>query len=137
MTIEHLPLTLANRVESSELLNAMGTLITGFLFVIIVLAMLSLITALLGKVFKMTQYKGGSEPEGNPSAHPAPAAQAAPAAQPVSATGQDEDELAAVVAAAIHTMMEGKPHRIVSIKSSQPGWAEEGRRQIFSSHRVR
>jgi hypothetical protein len=33
--------------------------------------------------------------------------------------------------------MGDRAHRVVSVRSTGPGWAQEGRRQIFSSHRVR
>ena len=61
------------------------------------------------------------------------------AAAPQSATTQGEDDPAimAVVAAAVHTVLGDRPHRVVSVRTSGPGWAQEGRRQIFSSHRVR
>jgi hypothetical protein len=43
----------------------------------------------------------------------------------------------AVVAAAVHSVIGDRPHRVVSVRSTGAGWAQEGRRQIFSSHRVR
>jgi len=58
-------------------------------------------------------------------------------AQGAAASEGDDPALMAVVAAAVHTVIGDRPHRVVSVRSSGPGWAQEGRRQIFSSHRVR
>ncbi|MFW6217492.1 MAG: OadG family protein, partial [Verrucomicrobiota bacterium] len=49
----------------------------------------------------------------------------------------DDPRRVAVIAAAVHSVIGDRPHRVVSIRSTGPGWAQEGRRQIFSSHRVR
>lgn len=74
-------------------------------------------------------------------ATPAPAASAAPVAAathaPATAAVTEDNRLGAVVAAAVHTMMQGRPHRIVRIYETGHGWAQEGRREIFSSKRVR
>lgn len=45
----------------------------------------------------------------------------------------------AAIAAAVHVTMKGQPHQITEIKPSKnnPNWAAEGRREHFSSHRVR
>jgi len=53
---------------------------------------------------------------------------------------QAEDEkpvVVAVIAAAVHAVVGERAHHIVSIRPAAGGWAQEGRRQIFSSHRVR
>ena len=42
----------------------------------------------------------------------------------------------AVVAAAVHMLIR-HPHQIVSIQLRPPRWAEEGRRAIFESHKLR
>lgn len=73
-----------------------------------------------------------------------PAATAAPAPSPQSAaapTAEDglTDGVVAAIAAAVHVTMKGQPHQITEIKPSKnnPNWAAEGRREHFSSHRVR
>lgn len=50
-------------------------------------------------------------------------------------------EILAVAAAAVHALFD-QPHRIVSIQEKESGesalqWSAEGRRLIFSSHRIR
>jgi hypothetical protein len=44
----------------------------------------------------------------------------------------------AVIAAAVHVMTGGRPHRIASVAPLDPAldWAREGRRAIFSSHKT-
>lgn len=67
-----------------------------------------------------------------------PAAEAA--GEAVNKTMSQEEEerrLMAVVAAAVHTLMAGKAHRIVRISPTSPRWALEGRRDIFASRKVR
>lgn len=60
-----------------------------------------------------------------------------PAEQP---RGALSPELLAVIAAALHVSLR-TPHRIVSITELDEmrlmTWSEEGRRQIFSSHKIR
>ncbi len=51
-------------------------------------------------------------------------------------TPATNEELVAVITAAIHTVMRG-PQRIVRIREVGPNWSVEGRRDIFSSHRFR
>ena len=80
--------------------------------------------------------------------HPAPPVKTAPAAgQPAGATGRFsgiDPELIAVIAAATATVVK-EPHRIVAVgvpkaqnvESLMQVWSWEGRRQIYSSHRVR
>ncbi|WP_309399602.1 OadG family transporter subunit [Cerasicoccus maritimus] len=105
-------------------------IVFGFAFVIIVLLTLAAITQLVGLAFKQPE-----KPKPAPVAKaPAPAAEAAP----VPAEDEMDSALTAViVAAAVHAVIGDQPHRILSIRPSQSGWAQEGRRQIFSSHSVR
>jgi len=48
-------------------------------------------------------------------------------------------ELVAVLAASVQVALKGRRHRVVSITqtTSTSNWAAEGRREHFSSHRVR
>lgn len=120
-----------------------GIVVVGFLFVVVVLALLSSVTALLG-VFFTKQAASASEraAKAAQAAAESTGGSAAPSsgsAPPTSAphVAEDETAITAVIAAAVHTVMGDRPHRVVSVRSSGPGWAQEGRRQIFSSHRVR
>jgi hypothetical protein len=56
----------------------------------------------------------------------------------LSATPEAPPVTYAIIAAAVHCMFEGRV-RIVSVSPvhSDPSWAREGRRDIFSSHRIR
>lgn len=120
--------------------GAGGVVVVGFLFVICVLALLASVTAVMGAWF--------TRQAANSAAKAAAAAQSAAEASskgaPSSAgptgsaeEGEEDPALMAVIAAAVHTAIGDRPHRVVSIRSAGPGWAQEGRRQIFSSHRVR
>jgi Na+-transporting methylmalonyl-CoA/oxaloacetate decarboxylase gamma subunit len=62
-----------------------------------------------------------------------------PVATPAPATAEDAGRLIAIISAAIHVTLAGRSHRIVSVTHSaeHQDWSREGRRQIFSSHKVR
>lgn len=47
------------------------------------------------------------------------------------------EHLAALITAAVHVTLAGRAHRIVRIEPASNGWAREGRRETFSSHRIR
>lgn len=123
-----------------------GVVVVGFLFVIAVLALLASVTAAMGAWFTKqaansaakaaTAAQSTAEASSRASEGAAPGT-AAPSGPSESATGEDDPALMAVIAAAVHTAIGDRPHRVVSIRSAGPGWAQEGRRQIFSSHRVR
>jgi Na+-transporting methylmalonyl-CoA/oxaloacetate decarboxylase gamma subunit len=119
-----------------------GVVVVGFLFVIIVLALLSAVTAAMGAWFTKQAAKSAAKAaaasQAAAQALARGAAGGAPAAPASGSFAEEEDPaLPAVIAAAVHTAIGDRPHRVVSIRSSGPGWAQEGRRQIFSSHRVR
>lgn len=56
----------------------------------------------------------------------------------LSATPVEPAVIHAIIAAAVHCAFEGRV-RVVSVQPSHsdPSWAREGRRDIFSSHRIR
>ncbi|PXA04043.1 hypothetical protein DDZ13_08340 [Coraliomargarita sinensis] len=126
-----------------------GVVIVGFLFVVIVLALLASVTSAIGAWFtkqaakNAAQAAAAAKSTAEAFSQSASAGSASSAATEDSATGDktdtetDDSALMAVIAAAVHTVIGDRPHRVVSIRSSGPGWAQEGRRQIFSSHRVR
>lgn len=53
------------------------------------------------------------------------------------AAAAEDELLMPVIAAAVYCVIGERPHRILTVRATPPGWAQEGRRQIFSSHRVR
>ncbi|MBD5780292.1 OadG family protein [Pelagicoccus sp. NFK12] len=110
-------------------------IVIGFLFVLVVLATLSIVTSLIGVLCTRLI----KEPETKKSPPPAPAAPVAPKAQSegIETEGDIPEHIIALIATATHVILKGRPQRIVSIKGSGQGWAQEGRREIFSSHRVR
>lgn len=127
-----------------------SVVIVGFLFVMIVLALLAAVTSAIGAFFikqaahesakaaKAAQQAAELAVSGGGSVRAATPRTTGTVPAP-DAPAQDEDDpvLLAVIAAAVHTVIGDRPHRVVSVRSTGPGWAQEGRRQIFSSHRVR
>ena len=122
--------------------------VVGFLFVIVVLAILSGLTGLLGLYFvrraanERTRAVAEAAYEAAENKGQAPGMSESSGTGPVgaadaSAAAEDDPVLLAVIAAAVHSVVGDRAHRIVSIRSGGPGWAQEGRRQIFSSHRLR
>lgn len=123
----------------------------GFLFVMVVLAALAVVTSVIGLFFARSSAKAAGRAaaaalkaaEAQAAAakqSPVAAAPEAPAAATPSAATSDSGEdpvLLAVIAAAVHSVIGDRPHRVIAIRRDGPGWAHEGRRQIFSSHRVR
>lgn len=99
---------------------------TGLVVVFGALALIWVLLEIMGAIFRQR------------SAHkivlPAPSSAAA---------SPDSDEfpagVVAAIAAAVHITLRGQPHQITSIKASKnsSNWAAEGRREHFSSHRVR
>ncbi|MFP4358303.1 MAG: OadG family transporter subunit [Puniceicoccaceae bacterium] len=104
-----------------------NVLATGFLFVVLVLCLLFLITFLAGRVFAAR----------NAAAAPAEEKRPPRAAELQAHRQEEENRVAAVVTAAIHVALQDRKFRVRSIRPTSPGWAQEGRRQIFSSHRLR
>lgn len=148
----NLILAVGGPTSDTQAFGTMEIVVVGFAFVMIVLALLALVTASIGAVFRRYDAKIEAKAETAvaaaveaakfaapaSSATPAPASSATPtaASQPESSDA-DDPVLMAVLAAAVHSVIGDRAHRIVSIRPGGPGWAQEGRRQIFSSHRVR
>lgn len=74
---------------------------------------------------------------GNASAASASPASAGECAADAACDADEQRRITAVIAAAVHNVLGGQPHRIVRIEPVSQGWAQEGRRDIFSSHRIR
>lgn len=112
--------------------DALLFLLAGQLYVVFVLW-------LLGMVCRTVSWGVGTfSPVGVPAARPTPKPAAQPAAAPAAAgDGGTADEVAAVVAAAVAVALD-EPHRILAVQpATDITWAREGRRDHFSSHRVR
>lgn len=108
-------------------------ILVGFLFVLAVLALLALVTGAIGKGMARV----AKEP---PAVAPIPAARMAQPAQAEAGPFEghpDPEHIPAVIAAAVHTMLQGRRHRIKGVRVASGRWAQEGRRDIFSSHRIR
>jgi len=89
-----------------------------------IIVLLAVIAVLL--VLVLRGHGRPPQPAGRPAAPvPAPAPGVAP------------DHLPVLIAAAVHMALEGLPHRILHIEPTSSDWATEGRRDIFSSHRIR
>lgn len=82
--------------------------VIGFLFVLLVLSALGLVTALLGRVFQAVDVKEEASSQGAVCAQAKPVVSAA-------SPGLSKD-VQAVIAAAVHTVLEKRPHRIVAVK---------------------
>ena len=134
---------LAQVEASASTGNTTNIILVGFLFVMVVLAVLAAITATIGALFSRQAAKSARQALAlaqQKSETPEPAT--ATEAKPVDSTSAETDasldpHLLAVIAAAVHTVVGARPHRVISIVPRGPGWAQEGRRQIFSSHRTR
>jgi Na+-transporting methylmalonyl-CoA/oxaloacetate decarboxylase gamma subunit len=114
----------------------------------VVLALLAAITAMIGAGFSRqaaretrkaaeVALKAAELVRGSEAAKPSSNQTNTPAGTPIDTSLEDNPALLAVIAAAIHTVIGERPHRIISIRPGGPGWAQEGRRQIFSSHQTR
>lgn len=113
-----------------------GVVVVGFLFVVLVLALFSAVTSIMGALFSKKAAKEAAKVA--TAAQPAAEATSGSSGGAASANRDEEDPaLMAVIAAAVHTVIGDRPHRLVSVRSAGPGWAQEGRRQIFTSHRLR
>jgi len=120
-------------VQLNSMADHVSFILLGFFFVVIVLATLSLVTSLIGTVFR-----NAKAPEPEPDLAPAPQIATKPAKtdeELIFGDHEHPEHIPAILAAAVHNVLSGKPHRIVNIRGT--GWAEEGRRQIFRSHKFR
>lgn len=116
---------IAQLPDQPALSDILSFQLTGLVVVFGALASLWVILELMGMFFRRRVAE-----------KPATAANP-PAVAPV-ADGIPPDVVAAI-AAAVHVTLKGRPHRVLSIKASTntSHWAAEGRREHFSSHRVR
>lgn len=125
---------LASLAPHPSFMENTSFIISGFVFVLAVLAILSVLTVVIGKTIQQLTTK-------KPAANTA-ASVATPPAAPVpvkpSVPGDLPEHVLALITAATHVVLEGRPQRIVGVRQvGVGGWAQEGRREIFSSHRIR
>ncbi len=118
----------------------------GFFVVMSVLTALWAICSCIGLVFKSVENRHGREkpPAASKGPRDNPNIAAIPGATPVltepkGAEGLPPHHLAAITAA-VAVSLGRQPHRIVTVSApahSNEAWAQEGRMEQFSSHRVR
>lgn len=121
---------LAAASGSFTFLYQVGYQAAGMMIVLGALGGLWLIVAALGRVLRLSQ------PDQPPVTRPL-AASPSPAPAPVD-SGLDP-RLIAAISAAIHVTLKSR-FQLVSIQPEQthtPAWSQEGRREIYQSHRVR
>jgi Na+-transporting methylmalonyl-CoA/oxaloacetate decarboxylase gamma subunit len=128
----------------SEPMEPYEMVLLGFFFVLSVLTILTFLTWLVGKILHRPRNKiqRANEKETD-DLKLANAAEG----QMSSTLADDEDEedaedlnelrVYAAISAAIHLVMKDHRFRVRSIRATDHSWAQEGRRQIFSSHRLR
>ena len=116
--------------------EAWGSVLTGIVIVFIALVALVLIVMLFGKISASVTEKAKAVPAAPVPAKPAPAAPA-PAAAPA---GEDMDEIAAVITAALATVLageeSGKSYVVKSIKrvrNTGSAWRSAGLAENLSS----
>jgi Na+-transporting methylmalonyl-CoA/oxaloacetate decarboxylase gamma subunit len=130
---------------SVSISNALIIVLIGFSFVVMTLALLTAVTAVIGCSFarrSAIECRQAAEASQLATKHLVEQLKTNP---PSPATARSDDlgpeeedpHYLAVVAAAVHSVFGDRAHRIISIRNGDSGWAQEGRRQIFSSHRVR
>lgn len=119
-----IPMPLASLLENPTLTELIQFQLTGLVVVFSALIAIWVMLEIVGRFFR----NRAPAPVAKPLAAPAVSAEAGPA-----------PEIIAAISAAVHVVLQGKSHRIASIKAveGQSNWAAEGRREHFSSHRVR
>jgi hypothetical protein len=126
------PLLLALLPDHASIKDLIGYQLSGLIVVFVALGSIWVLLEIVGAFFKNRQ----SAPAAASIA--VPVAAAAPAAAPAPEVGLPP-AIVAAIAAAVHVAVGGRPHRIASINPAPTAaaWAAEGRRDIFSSHRLR
>ena len=115
--------------------DALNFILTGFFLVIGALLVLSGLISAIGSSFKAKDAKVARHRKMPAPAPPRPDSRLPDKNE--STGGEEPVPLAAIIAAAVHVALDGQAHRVVHIEPVGVGWAREGRREIFSSHRVR
>ena len=119
-------------IGGSSEVQAVPLVVLGFLFVVLILSLLATVTSIMGYLFARRAVIAAEENAARIEAEAAAPNTSRAAGREVAT--EDDPVIQAVIAAAIHSVIGNGRGRIVSIRSSSGGgWAQEGRRQIFSS----
>lgn len=130
--------TIAALAAKPTVLENVSFVVIGFLFVIVVLATLSIVTSVIGVICsRLIKQEPAVAAKATPEPTPALAPAPAPKVDAIETDGDIPEHIIALIATATHVILKGRPQKIVSIRGASQGWAQEGRREIFSSHRVR
>ena len=108
MLFSHLNLYVVNFAVAQSSPSSAEVVVIGFLFVLLVLSALGIVTALLGRIFQAVDRKDKA-PGGLQTIE-----QAVPVVS--SASYELPRDVQAVIVAAVHTVLEERPHRIVRVK---------------------
>lgn len=112
-----------------DILDEFGFILSGFAVVMGALTMLWLVSASMGRLFTVINRASVAKPA---------AAAPAPVAQPGFATGIPAGHIAAITAAvAVLTSGRGRVVQVRAPAHVSAVWAQSGRTEQFSSHRVR
>jgi len=121
------------QIPLNELLDSFGLLLEGMAFVLIVLGLLYGICSAVGLFFRQGNLEKAQDIFHTPahlfSHHQHPTAQET-----------EIIDIPFVLAAAVDRMMAGTKYRILKVQEVSPtrsDWAREGRRSLFTSHRIR
>ena len=123
-----------------RLSEALEIVFIGCLLVFGVLLLLSLMTSMIGAIFaRLSVDLFPDSVSAETGLTKSPETLLIPDKESSENFDSDETDphIIAVIAAAVHCAMDGRKHRIISVRSSDSNWAAEGRRQIFSSRKVR
>ncbi|MDR1012096.1 MAG: OadG family protein [Opitutaceae bacterium] len=144
------PSLLGTLPEYPSFLETIIYQLNGLIIVFVVLGSLWLLMELIGVWFKrrdakLKESKLAAQEAKAAAAAPVPSTTLVPSARPL-VTGAIAPEIIAVVTVAVHMVLDGRRHRVVSVSPAaysghamphSSAWAVEGRREIFMSHRKR
>tara|TARA_B110000003_G_C16285682_1_gene392804 strand:- start:167 stop:523 length:357 start_codon:yes stop_codon:yes gene_type:complete len=108
MLFSHLNVSMSTLAVTAGSPDSTEVVIIGFLFVLLVLSALGVVTALLGRVFQAVDGKEEASSTGSACAQAEPVVSTASSGLP--------KDVQAVITAAVHTVLEERPHRIVAVK---------------------
>jgi Na+-transporting methylmalonyl-CoA/oxaloacetate decarboxylase gamma subunit len=108
MLFSQLNLYVPNLAVAQSSPSSTEVVVIGFLFVLLVLSALGIVTALLGRIFQAVDCKDKA------SGQMQTPEQAVPVVS--SASHELPKDVQAVIIAAVHTVLEERPHRIVRVK---------------------
>ncbi len=125
---------IATLPEFPSVLESLQFQFTGLIVVFVALGSIWGLLETTGWIFRrLTPLQSGT-----PAVQPAPAPSAAATTPGQAVPAEVPPEILAVIAAAVHVMTDGQPHRIITVTPHDPSfdWAREGRRAIFASHKT-